>query len=76
MMRMDEAWNDKAKGMLRAEMTRRGISYKDMAERLAALGIEEKEANLRNKVSRGGFSAAFFVACLSAIGCATLRIED
>jgi hypothetical protein len=73
---MDEVWNDKAKGMLRAEMTRRGISYKDMADRLAKIGIDEKEANLRNKVSRGGFSAAFFVACLTALGCANLRIED
>ncbi|MGI8840222.1 MAG: DUF6471 domain-containing protein [Caulobacteraceae bacterium] len=34
------------------------------------------EANLRNKVSRGGFSAGFFVQCLTAIGAHTVRLHE
>jgi Domain of unknown function (DUF6471) len=30
--------------------------------------------NLRNKVARGGFSAVFFVQCLRAMGCQTVRL--
>ncbi|MGQ3314228.1 DUF6471 domain-containing protein [Reyranella sp.] len=27
-------------------------------------------------MSRGGFTAAFFLQCLSAIGCTTLRLSE
>ena len=50
-------WEEKAKGLLRAEMARRGVTYAQLAERLAAIGIEDNERNLRNKVSRGKFTA-------------------
>ena len=46
------------------------------AERLEAMGIHETERNINNKISRGGFGATFFVQCLIAIGCSTLRLED
>lgn len=47
-----------------------------MAERLEKMGIRETERNINNKISRGGFTAVFFVQCLVAIGCTTLRLED
>ena len=73
---MDRDWVAYTKGLLRAEMTRRQISYKGLVEKLAAIGIAESEANLRNKISRGGFTAAFFVQCLAAMGVMTLRLDD
>jgi hypothetical protein len=42
---------------------------------LAVLGVVETEANLRNKISRGAFTAAFFLQCLSAIGCEVVQIK-
>jgi len=69
-------WNAEAKGILKAEMARRHLSYRDLVDRLAALGITETEANLRNKVSRGGFSAGFLVQCLVAIGAHSIRIHE
>lgn len=62
--------------MLKAELKRRGIGYKELAERLEAQGIIETERNINNKISRGGFTAVFFVQCLVAIGCSNLRLED
>jgi len=38
--------------------------------------LQETERNLANKISRGGFSGAFFLQCLVAVGCTTLRSED
>lgn len=64
------------KGLLRAEMVKRHLSYKDLVEKLAAIGIRETEANLRNKISRGGFTGAFLVQCLVAMGASTLRLDD
>ncbi len=57
-------------------MVRRQISYAGLVEKLAAIGIRETEANLRNKISRGGFTGAFLIQCLVAMGVHTLRLED
>jgi hypothetical protein len=72
----DIHWSSTTKGILKAEIARRHLSYKDLAQRLAAIGVTETEANLRNKISRGGFSAVFFVQCLVAIGARTVRLRE
>ena len=64
------------KGLLKAELTRRNVSYRDLADKLAALGIHETERNIANKISRGGFTASFFVQCMMAMGVTTLRLDD
>ncbi len=69
-------WNKEAIGILKAELKRHHMSYRDLAERLKALGIHDSERNVTNKINRGTFTAAFFLQCLEAIGCKTLRLED
>jgi hypothetical protein len=64
------------KGLLRAELKRRNVGYRELAEKLTAIGIPETERKIANKISRGGFTAAFFIQCLLAVGCTTLRLED
>lgn len=68
-------WEEKAKGLLRAEMARRGVTYAQLVERLAAIGVDDNERNLRNKVSRGKFTAGFFLQCLSALGSSQLHLD-
>lgn len=63
----EKAWEELAKNILRAEMMRRGVSYAALAERLASFGITDNELNLRNKVSRGRFTAVFLMQCLKAL---------
>lgn len=60
-------WEIKAANLLKAELKRKGVTYAQLVERLTAIGISEKEVNVRNKLSRGKFSAAFMLACLTAI---------
>jgi hypothetical protein len=67
--------SDDVKGILKAELKRRGLTYAQLVEKLAVLGVVETEANLRNKISRGAFTAAFFLQCLSAIGCEVVQIK-
>ncbi|CAN5697786.1 hypothetical protein BH10PSE5_BH10PSE5_15830 [soil metagenome] len=66
----------RAKNLLKAELKRRGVTYAQLAEKLDGLGIKDNERNLNNKISRGGFTAAFLIQCLTAIECDTLRITD
>lgn len=46
-----------------------------LVERLATIGVDEKEVNVRNKRSRGKFTAAFLLQCLEAIGSRELRLD-
>ena len=68
-------WEEQAKAILRVEMARKGLTYAHLAERLAAIGIDDNERNLRNKVSRGKFTAGFLLQCLTAIGVTDLRLD-
>lgn len=65
----------KAANLLKAELKRNGVTYAGLVEKLAAIGVDEKEANVRNKLSRGKFTAAFLLQCLAAIGANDLRIS-
>ena len=57
-------------------MVRRGVSYEDLVQKLAEIGVTETPENIRNKVSRGKFMASFMLQCLRAIGAETLRLGD
>ena len=64
----------RAKNLLKGELKRRGVTYAQLAEKLAQIGVTENERNLNNKISRGGFTAAFLLQCLEVIGANDLRI--
>lgn len=68
-------WEMMAANLLKAELKRKGVTYAGLVERLNAMGIDEKEVNVRNKLSRGKFTAAFFLQCLSAIGSQQLYLQ-
>lgn len=68
-------WEEQASALLKAELKRRGVSYAQLVERLEALGIAEDEKNVRNKLSRGKFTAAYLLQCLEAVGAQTLRLD-
>ncbi len=68
-------WPEKVKGMLKSELKRRNVTYAELVEKLAQVGVHDTEPNIRNKIARGGFTAVFFVQCLEAIGCHTLHLE-
>lgn len=74
-MAKDLDWSERVKGMLKAELKRKNVGYRELAEKLGEIGIQETERNLANKISRGGFTAAFFIQCLEAIGCQQLRLD-
>lgn len=64
----EQGWEELAKNLLRAEMMRRGVSYAVLADKLEAIGIQDNELNLRNKVGRGRFTAVFMLQCFRALG--------
>jgi len=69
-------WEDQAKGLLKAELKRRNVSYAQLVDKLAEIGVVDSEPNVRNKLSRGKFTAVFLLQCLEAIGASSLRLQD
>ena len=69
-------WQARVKGILKAELKCRDLSYRDLAKRLDVIGVKDSERNISNKIARGSFTAVFFVQCLNAIGCHVVNIED
>lgn len=64
------------RGLIRREMAHRGLTYRDLAGMLSAMGLEENEGNLRSKVTRGELSAATLLAALQQMGVKTVSIQE
>ncbi len=75
-MATNTEWETKAKGLLKGELKRRGITYAQLVEKLATIGVMDSEPNIRNKLARGKFTAVFMLQCLEAIGASSLRLSE
>jgi hypothetical protein len=51
------------------------VTYGHLVEKLAEIGIKETGVTIRNNIARGGFTAAFLIQCLEAIGAKALRLD-
>lgn len=67
--------NNKVKRLLKSELVKRGISISELVDLLKEVGVYETKSSITSKISRGTFSAKFFLECLSVIGCKYLEIE-
>jgi 3-mercaptopyruvate sulfurtransferase SseA len=73
-MKTEADWDRQAKGIVKAELKRRGLTYEQLAEQLAAIGVRDSARNITNKINRGRFTAVFMLQCLEAMGCQTVRL--
>lgn len=76
-MMTDKEWQDRLKGMVKAELARKGINYVALAGLLEeAYGVTESPQNLSNKIARGKFSAVFMVQIMEVIGCQQITMKN
>ena len=73
---IDRKWQLTAAGLLKSEMAKRNLGYRDLEARLRTLGVEDNEKNLSTKISRGRFTAAFFLQAMQAMGARVIRLDD
>jgi len=71
----EKEWEDKVKRLLKAELARKGMTYADLVGKLADIGVMDSEPNIRNKISRGKFTAVFLIQCLEAIGATSIKLD-
>ena len=67
-------WENRVKGMLKAEIKRRGITYAELVGKLADIGVMDSEPNIRDKICWYKFKAVFLIQCLEATGARDLRL--
>ena len=72
---VEEHWDTRVKALLKAELKRKGVTYGQLVDKLAAIGVKETEPNIRNKLARGKFTAVFLVQVMKAIGVSELRLD-
>jgi hypothetical protein len=68
-------WDDRARILLKAELDRRGIGYRDLAERLSRMGLSISEREVADTIAAGGFPAAFMVQCFEAMGAPVISLD-
>jgi len=71
-----KSWEDRARLYLKAEIKRADVTYEELAKRLKRHGLEETEASIANKLSRGTFAATFFLACLAALEIESFHLDN
>lgn len=69
-------WKSIVKRILKSELAKRGLSIDDLTLLLKKHGYHETRSSVNSKISRGTFSAVFFLQCLDIIGCTNLKIEE
>jgi hypothetical protein len=64
---IDARWARLASLTLRAVLTRKGMSYAELAVKLSGDGLGESSRSVEGKVQRGAFTFAFFLRSLRAM---------
>ncbi|WP_248885642.1 DUF6471 domain-containing protein [Acidithiobacillus acidisediminis] len=67
---------EKARKLLKGEMLRLGFTTTDLARSLQLGGVEIDVNGLGRKIHKGGFSLAFFLQCMEAMGITQLDLYN
>ena len=69
-----EFYESRAKTIVKDLREQRQLSYRDLALRLAAIGIRVNERILINRINRGSFSFAFALQLLAAMDAESVSV--
>jgi hypothetical protein len=53
-------WDHLAKNLLKSEIKKRGITYEQLHEKLAAMGVNETVNNINRKINRGSLELKIY----------------
>lgn len=69
-------WRQMLQRLLKTEMSRRGIKYQELSERLAFIGVQQSADNLRNKVNKGIMGADLLLQIMYVLNIQKIARED
>jgi hypothetical protein len=65
----------RARDLLKNELQRRGIGYRDLAERLALMGLPTSEREVTEAIDTGDVPATFLAQCFEAMGAPVIHLD-
>lgn len=69
-------WRQLVQRLIKAQMSRRGVKYQDLSERLTQIGIDQSADNLRNKVNKGILGADLLLQIMFVLNARPIEREE
>lgn len=70
------SWRKKASALIKSELKKKDVSYSELSERLATIGLSDNANSITVKINRGAFGLDFFLQCMHVIGTRTVHLEE
>ncbi|GGO67065.1 DUF6471 domain-containing protein [Bowmanella pacifica] len=69
-------WRQLVQRLIKAEMSKRGVKYQDLSDRLARIGVNQSADNLRNKVNKGILGADLLLQIITVLNVRRIERDD
>ncbi|MDC0602554.1 DUF6471 domain-containing protein [Aliiglaciecola sp.] len=69
-------WRQMIQRLIKAEMSKRGVKYQDLSDRLAQIQVVQSADNLRNKVNKGILGADLLLQIMYVLNMRKIEREE
>ena len=69
-------WRQLVQRLLKAEMSKRGVKYQDLSNRLSSINVNQSADNLRNKVNKGILGADLLLQIMYVLNMRHISRDD
>ncbi|MBF7074810.1 hypothetical protein ISG33_15515 [Glaciecola sp. MH2013] len=69
-------WRNLVQRVLKAELSKKGVKYQDLSNKLSAIGVDQSADNLRNKINKGILGADLLLQIMFVLNIKQIRHED
>lgn len=69
-------WRNLVQRLLKTELSKKGIKYQDLSDKLAAAGVVQSADNLRNKINKGILGADLLLQIVFVLNIKQIKYED
>jgi hypothetical protein len=69
-------WRNLVQRVLKGELSKKGVKYQDLSDKLTAIGVDQSADNLRNKINKGILGADLLLQIMYVLNIKQIRHED
>jgi hypothetical protein len=69
-------WRKLVERLLKAELSKKGIKYQDLSDKLGAVGVNQSADNLRNKINKGILGSDLLFQIIFVLNIKQIKYED
>ncbi len=69
-------WRKLVERLLKAELSKKGVKYQDLSDKLSAVGVNQSADNLRNKINKGILGSDLLFQIIFVLNIKQIKYED